>query len=438
MASSSASPHQEDGSLIVKYAFNITTPTANYTLILISIVVIMSLNGFLFVRRNKPRGNDHMNKKKSYSVEKSSLTTKRRAPICPFSRETNFVVETAEHLPPTPLDLYDSWLNVDSIDFGKPLAARWLCAGLSGQDTPGMLRAGLRRMRNSQHFLVEEPFRIREELLMKKKALEDPKRFPLVFVAEPDSLEAQHEVLDLFLSFLPKRYPEHYVYNEKMQTILVKPIDQTFCLSDWGHRPLELCERIVQEDLVLMRPPRSTDKFDSYAMAAAAVVFSFDALPEKLGQPVEFLHAPVPGFEKHLRKTLNLTFASILKVEAPLWRNNWGISPSGELDKPLYGSNEAHAHRTVQSPTREQVRSSFLKVEYQTIRRLPKSGYLLFTVKTMADPLHSLEQVPSAAQCLAASIRGMSPSMRAYKGISDDNTCRVVLEYLDSIAERQQ
>jgi hypothetical protein len=173
-------------------------------------------------------------------------------------------------------------------------------------------------------------------------------------------------------------------------------------------------------------------------MAAAAVVFSFDALPEKLGQPVEFLHAPVPGFEKHLRKTLNLTFASILKVEAPLWRNNWGISPSGELDKPLYGSNEAHAHRTVQSPTREQVRGTFLKVEYQTIRRLPKSGYLLFTVKTMADPLHSLEQVPAAAQCLAASIHGMSPSMRSYKGISDDNTCRVVLEYLDSIAQRQQ
>jgi hypothetical protein len=56
----------------------------------------------------------------------------------------------------------------------------------------------------------------------------------------------------------------------------------------------------------------------------------------------------------------------------------------------------------------------------------------------MADPLYSLEQVPAAAQCLAASIRGMSPTMRAYKGISDDVTCRVVLEYLDSIAQQQQ
>jgi dimethylamine monooxygenase subunit A len=145
-------------------------------------------------------------------------------------------------------------------------------------------------------------------------------------------------------------------------------------------------------------------------LAATAVVFSFDALPEKLGQPVEFIHAPVPGFEKHLRKMLNLTFDRILKVEAPLWRNNWGISPSGQLDKPLYGSKEAHAHRLV-PPTRERVRGMFLKVEYQTIWRLPKSGNLLFTVKTMADPLYSLEQVPAAAQCLAASIRGMSPTM---------------------------
>ncbi|CAE8706434.1 unnamed protein product, partial [Polarella glacialis] len=54
-------------------------------------------------------------------------------------------------------------------------------------------------------------------------------------------------------------------------------------------------------------------------------------------------------------------------------------------------------------------------------------------VKTMADPMHSLEKVPAAAACLAASIRGMSPAMCAYKGIQDEPTRDAVLSYLDSI-----
>ena len=72
-------------------------------------------------------------------------------------------------------------------------------------------------------------------------------------------------------------------------------------------------------------------------------------------------------------------------------------------------------------------------MEYQTLMRLPKSSCILFTVKTMADPLPSLEKVPEAASCLAASIRGMSPGLRAYKGIEDDATCKAMLAYLDSL-----
>jgi hypothetical protein len=130
----------------------------------------------------------------------NNKTSKRqRGPVCPFSAETNFLVEQADHMSPAPLDLLESWSDPNSPDFGKPLAARWLQAGISGQDTPGLLRAGLKRMRDSKFFLVEEPFRMEEELTMKKQALDDPKRFPNVFVAEEDSLKAQEETLELFL-----------------------------------------------------------------------------------------------------------------------------------------------------------------------------------------------------------------------------------------------
>jgi dimethylamine monooxygenase subunit A len=383
----------------------------------------------------------------SPNIETKSSTTmreprKKLGAVCPFSKETSFEVEMAEHLEPAPLDLFEHWVD-DDANFrdAKPLAARWLAAGLSGQDVPGMLRSGLKRLRNSRHFLVEEPHRIRQELLLKAKALDDPKRHPLVFVAEPDSLEAQRECLELHLSYLPVRYPDLYTYDKEAGSITVKPLDTTFFIKDWiDTRPLELCERIVQEDLILMQCETSDAKdpaekpVQSFHMAAAAVVFSFNELAQKLGKPAELIHAPVPGFEKHLRKSLNLTF-STLKPEKPLWRNNWGLAPSGSLDEPLYGSADAHEMRKMVQVTPEDIKTTkFIKVEYQTIRRLPRTNTLLFTVKTMADPMSSLECVPMAAACLAASIRGMSPAMRAYKGIQNEETNQAVLAYLDSIS----
>ena len=360
----------------------------------------------------------------------SKATKVRKAPsYCPFSKETSFLVEKAENLPSTPLDHFEDWDNTQD---DKPLGLRWLNANLSGQDTPGMLRAGLKRFRNAKFFLIQDKL-MEEELTMKAKALADPQRFPGVFVTEDDSVQAQQETLDLFLSYLPRRYPDKYQYDADKGTIHVVCIDKTFRIKDYAHRPLELCELIVQEDLILMRPPKPDTDETSYAMAAAGVVFSFGELPEKLGKPVEFIHAPVPGYEQHLRKSMNLMFAK-LQVEKPLWRNNWGISPSGQLDNPLYGSESANKQRRFSMPTVDQIKSMHLKVEYQTIRRLPVSNYLLFTVRTFSDPVFRLEEFPIAAACLAKSIRGMSSAMRAYKGIDDKPTCDILLQYLDGIS----
>lgn len=57
---------------------------------------------------------------------------KRLGAVCPFSAETDFVVELAEGMAPTPLAMYESWTDPGSVDYGKPLGARWLNAGLSG------------------------------------------------------------------------------------------------------------------------------------------------------------------------------------------------------------------------------------------------------------------------------------------------------------------
>lgn len=407
----------------------------------------------------------------------TSSAKRSRTGRCPFTAETDFIVETAPQTPPTPLDLYQDWQSqTESVPADtaattstagtdphyKPLAARWLNAGISGQDTPGVLRAGLKRLPDQTWFLVEDPARHRfvHELGLKRRHFDEQQqgtRKEPAFVQESESIAAQAEVLELFCHYLPKRYPDYYEYSSPSDSddpksgpsITVKPLQKTFLLKDYKDKPLELCARIVQEDLILIRPPRPTDSSTAYHMAAAAVVFSFQGLTEKLGRSIEFIHAPVPGFERQLRKTLELFFGKMLKVTQPLWRNNWVVTPEsgGQIDNPNYGTEAADATRKLQDPTQsdgtntsrptaEELQRMFLKVEYQTIRRLPRSGYLLFTVKMMVDRLQELEKVPHAAACLVKSIRGMSPAMRAYKGIGDgeDATYQAIVEYLDVIA----
>lgn len=93
-----------------------------------------------------------------------------------------------------------------------------------------------------------------------------------------------------------------------------------------------------------------------------------------------------------------------------MWRNNWGLAPDGILDEPLYGFGGGLSKQVP-------VEARWLKTEYQTLRRLPQTNAILFTVRTFVEPLTSVP--PEARRVLAESVRGMSSAMLAYKGISN-------------------
>ena len=84
-------------------------------------------------------------------------------------------------------------------------------------------------------------------------------------------------------------------------------------------------------------PSSSDGQPDRHVMSAAAVVFSFGGLQAKLGQPLSFLHAPVPGFQSDLSHLVNRTLDG-LQPSRPVWRSNWSLVENGELDDPAHHS----------------------------------------------------------------------------------------------------
>src|SRR5690606_34221855 len=69
----------------------------------------------------------------------------------------------------------------------------------------------------------------------------------------------------------------------------------------------------------------------------------------------------------------------------------------------------------------ERAENVFLRVERQTLRKLPQSGAMLFTVRIFVDPIAELEAQPGAAAiatALIAQLQALDPDQLEYKGMT--------------------
>ena len=72
-------------------------------------------------------------------------------------------------------------------------------------------------------------------------------------------------------------------------------------------------------------------------------------------------------------------------------------------------------------------------MERQTLRRLPQSGQILFTIRIYVTSLAEAARNPADAADLAQSFRHMAPDFRAYKGITP--IADAAIAWLDRAAE---
>ncbi|KQV66154.1 DUF3445 domain-containing protein [Rhizobium sp. Root1220] len=216
-----------------------------------------------------------------------------------------------------------------------------------------------------------------------------------VFVAEDDTGDAQQEVLDLLRAHLAERHPQ---------------LRSDMMASDFP--PLLKAGLLVQDDLVIMRR-----KADGWHLVAGFVAFpSSWSLREKFGRPMQAIHADVPGFGEGTRNAAMITrIFDSLQVAQPVERMNWSVNMTDELFLPL-----AKHRRPPQSKTFT-IAERFARVERQTLRKLPMSGDILFTIRIYVDPIAAIHDHPRAAalaENFAAQLDGLDERQAAYKGLT--------------------
>jgi hypothetical protein len=241
-----------------------------------------------------------------------------------------------------------------------------------------------------------------------------------VFVAEPGTENAQAEVLALLTEHLPALFPERYRREGAGVTVVGHPELDDLEARDMP--PLHKASLLVQEDLIIMRRGE-----DGWRLAAGSLCFpSSWLLTEKFGKPMPRIHEPVPGFGPGTRNAglIDRMFDK-LQIVQPVERFNWSIQASDALYHPLSnaGRIDRATGRPIRFPDVDAAARAFIRVERQTLRKLPVTGDILFTIRIHLDPMGVLRSRPDRAT-LAASfadqLMALDEEQLDYKGLTAD------------------
>jgi len=187
---------------------------------------------------------------------------------------------------------------------------------------------------------------------------------------------AAHEVLDLVQAAVPE------------------PLE-----NGWGDALLA-ASSLVSDDLCILEQASPGD----WRLSAGVLCSpSYWTLPERIGLDLGGLHGPVPGGDPALANRIGRVFTG-LQPDAVLERFNWTVQANGERYAPERPSAVG-----------QKIEDLHLRVERQTIRKLPETGAVLFTIRICMDPLAPILQDASTREAFEDAWVGAKQKLRNYK-----------------------
>lgn len=183
------------------------------------------------------------------------------------------------------------------------------------------------------------------------------------------------------------------------------------------------CALAHHEDMCLLTRREGEDV---YRLVGAAVAWPSDWAPaDKIGLPMRGLHAPIHGYEQQLASGVD-RFMAKLKPGALYGRGNWFIAATGAM----HWDADLPAIAFAQATPENAGETLFARCERQTLRRLPETGAILFTIGVYVEPLHKLPI--ASVRWLAEAAQAIPPGERERRGIG------AYLPALIGYADRQE
>ncbi|KAH0537022.1 hypothetical protein FGG08_006157 [Glutinoglossum americanum] len=224
----------------------------------------------------------------------------------------------------------------------------------------------------------------------------------------PEAFDGAVELLEEFCDYLPQRYPSLYRKTPVGMDNLLTRESFNITTRPFPEDPMQTASRMVQDDLAIMFPGPDGQY---YLQAGGILLAGFWRLEDKFGMPLSEIHTSgdVPGFKEKLERGM-VNFFRRVKPDAPVLRNNYFIQVDDELGwSSSIGDEDGE--------------------------RLPRSGSVVFTIRTYFHRITDIAKEPYVPGRLASAIRSWGDDVSRYKG--RERYQGVLLEYLDKEHERQ-
>ena len=215
----------------------------------------------------------------------------------------------------------------------------------------------------------------------------------------PGSELACKEIMEMSLQFLCARYPQYFSLSADNKTFSNKLLDIKTSVRD-KHPLLVMLDHIPEDFAIMLRNPET-----GYYHLRAGVICSALGwnVGTKIGMQLHQIHAPIPDYKEKMQFSMDRYVSSCQHFQSefhtlthtsrfftkmptfkPIQRGSWGL----EVDQPLYmpPGDPHEKYRDFQAPelTLDRIH---LRVDWQTLRRLPLSAGIVFNFKALFTPV---------------------------------------------------
>ena len=227
---------------------------------------------------------------------------------------------------------------------------------------------------------------------------------PYYYRTLPESLPAQRELRDRVTTHLLSDYPGSF---ERMGSVIRSVITgQTLDLNDDSVEPLLQLSYLIEEDFMLLDERAGIPRIT----AAANAYSSSGRLVASVGRDMEWTHEPVPQLTQKLGARINRVLRTVHPA-TPCERFNWQVTPMASVFFPHtnpHASNAAAMHQVAAELRDDAARAGellWIRVERQTLTRLPVSNTVAFSLHTYSDPLTSIRSDLDSVRAILALLR---------------------------------
>lgn len=224
----------------------------------------------------------------------------------------------------------------------------------------------------------------------------------------PGSEAASKELMEMVIQYLCLRYPQQFEYDEWTSTFRNHILNSTVNIST-VHPLVFLLENVPEDFLITQEDPDTGLYTLRAAVSTSAVGWN---ISQKIGKPLHEIHGPVPDYKEKMAFSMDRYFSK-MPCNKPIQRGSWGL----EIGEPLYLQTDEFdwSHRQHQNPNLP-LSDIYMRVDWQTLRRLPKSRAIVFNFKALFTPVTDFRNEPFIPKLLLKVLLEGKKAILEYKG----------------------